>query len=121
MSRQRWLAKASAAMSMVTCMACGTPPLAKPASDPATAPAPTTFTTRAEAEAARIAAWSAYVAKERDARAAEVAAGVVSAGGKTMKFFHVTRGAKPERGHSLFISMHGGGGAPARVNDSQWE
>lgn len=29
-------------------------------------------------------------------------------------------GKRPEGGWPLFIAMHGGGGAPARVNDSQW-
>jgi predicted esterase len=29
-------------------------------------------------------------------------------------------GARPENGWPLFIAMHGGGGAPKRVNDSQW-
>ncbi|MFT5733825.1 MAG: poly(3-hydroxybutyrate) depolymerase/transglutaminase-like putative cysteine protease [Planctomycetota bacterium] len=30
-------------------------------------------------------------------------------------------GEAPRSGHSLWISMHGGGGAPAKVNDQQWE
>ena len=30
-------------------------------------------------------------------------------------------GKRPPGGWPLFIAMHGGGGAPARVNDSQWE
>jgi len=30
-------------------------------------------------------------------------------------------GSRPEHGWPLFIAMHGGGGAPAEVNDSQWE
>lgn len=30
-------------------------------------------------------------------------------------------GKKPADGWSLYISMHGGGGAPAEVNDQQWE
>ena len=38
-----------------------------------------------------------------------------------MKFDFRTFGDEPKDGHSLFISMHGGGGAPARVNDSQWK
>jgi predicted esterase len=29
-------------------------------------------------------------------------------------------GEKPEKGWPLFIAMHGGGGAPKEVNDSQW-
>jgi hypothetical protein len=36
--------------------------------------------------------------------------------------FHLQNfGDKPAAGRSLFISMHGGGNAPARVNDRQWE
>ena len=38
-----------------------------------------------------------------------------------MPFFYEIYGDKPEDGRSLFISMHGGGGAPKRVNDRQWE
>lgn len=38
-----------------------------------------------------------------------------------MKFWWTTYGDKPEGGRSLWISMHGGGGAPAQVNDQQWE
>ncbi len=32
-----------------------------------------------------------------------------------------TVGERPASGWSLFIAMHGGGGAPKKVNDSQWE
>lgn len=42
-------------------------------------------------------------------------------GDKTMKFEYKTFGSKPADGRSLYISMHGGGGAPAEVNDQQWE
>ena len=38
-----------------------------------------------------------------------------------LKFKYKKFGEKPPDGWSLFISMHGGGGAPARVNDKQWE
>ena len=41
-------------------------------------------------------------------------------GDKKMKFEFKTFGDKPTDGRSLFISMHGGGGAPARVNEQQW-
>ena len=37
-----------------------------------------------------------------------------------MKFEYKVFGEKPAAGRSLYISMHGGGGAPKRVNDSQW-
>jgi predicted esterase len=32
-----------------------------------------------------------------------------------------TVGARPTNGWALFIAMHGGGGAPKQVNDSQWK
>ena len=38
-----------------------------------------------------------------------------------MPIFVKTFGKKPAGGRSLFISMHGGGNAPAATNDSQWE
>ncbi len=38
-----------------------------------------------------------------------------------MKYDFKTFGEKPDDGHSLFISMHGGGGAPAKVNERQWK
>ena len=39
----------------------------------------------------------------------------------TMPFFLKTFGKQPKEGWSLWISMHGGGGAPKAVNDQQWE
>lgn len=42
-------------------------------------------------------------------------------GNKQLKFAYKKFGEKPEKGWSLYISMHGGGGAPAKVNDRQWE
>ncbi|MEQ6117889.1 hypothetical protein [Reichenbachiella sp. MALMAid0571] len=38
-----------------------------------------------------------------------------------MPFFYKIWGEEPEDGRSLFLSMHGGGGAPASVNDKQYE
>ncbi len=37
-----------------------------------------------------------------------------------MRFDYRIFGEKPKDGRSLYISMHGGGGAPAAVNDQQW-
>jgi len=39
---------------------------------------------------------------------------------KTLRYASKTLGEKPADGHSLYISMHGGGGATAGVNDGQW-
>lgn len=38
-----------------------------------------------------------------------------------LKILEKTFGDEPESGHSLWISMHGGGGAPPEVNDRQWQ
>lgn len=38
-----------------------------------------------------------------------------------MPFFFNTFGSEPSDGRSLYISLHGGGGAPASVNDQQYE
>ena len=37
-----------------------------------------------------------------------------------MKYAHLPFGEKPENGHALYISMHGGGGTRADVNEKQW-
>lgn len=39
----------------------------------------------------------------------------------TMRIAWTIFGEKPASGRSLYISLHGGGGAPPRVNDGQWE
>lgn len=39
----------------------------------------------------------------------------------TMKYACKVVGDKPGSGYPLYIAMHGGGGGPATVNDSQWE
>ena len=44
----------------------------------------------------------------------------VKIGDKVMKFDYRTFGEKPAAGWDFYISMHGGGGAPAHVNESQW-
>src|SRR5688572_9977006 len=42
-------------------------------------------------------------------------------GTDSLKFDYKIFGTKPSDGRSLFISMHGGGNAPSRVNDQQWK
>ena len=72
------------------------------------------------AEAARllIKAHAAILNKER---AAAIEQRWVEAGGVKMPFWYAAYGQKPRGEKSLFISMHGGGGAPKQVNDQQWE
>ena len=46
--------------------------------------------------------------------------GEISAADTTMRYVCFTHGVRPEQGWSLYLSMHGGGGAPPAVNDQQW-
>lgn len=45
----------------------------------------------------------------------------ISINGDTLKYTFTVFGARPEGGRSLWISLHGGGGTTAQMNDSQWE
>jgi hypothetical protein len=76
----------------------------------------------AQVAAVRAIVWNAYVqqATKDPVRCAEIKAQQITLAGATMRFASVTRGAKPEAGYPLYIALHGGGGAPARLNDSQW-
>jgi poly(3-hydroxybutyrate) depolymerase len=62
-----------------------------------------------------------YLKRQRIARREEFESKTLVIGDLKMPFAYKVFGDKPEGGRSLYISMHGGGGAPARVNDSQWE
>ncbi len=60
-------------------------------------------------------------ARQRSAWRAEFESKELSSGTLKMPFDFRVFGSPGVEGRSLFISMHGGGGAPARVNDRQWE
>ncbi len=45
---------------------------------------------------------------------------IIKSGEHTMKFYYKVVGEMPEDGRALYISMHGGGGTTADVNDGQW-
>jgi predicted esterase len=74
-----------------------------------------------EAFAAEKLLWSDYRSTQLQARRAEVDSRVIQIGEMKMPFDVTVFGEKPEGGRSLYLSMHGGGGAPSRVNDRQWE
>ena len=67
------------------------------------------------------AALEAHVALIQRERADEIKNRVLKDGELEMPFFYKTFGEKPANGRSLWISLHGGGGVPKQVNDSQWE
>jgi len=61
---------------------------------------------------------------EKDRRAGreeELEKKSLALGGKTLKWLEKSFGQAPLGSRSLWISMHGGGGAPAQVNDQQWQ
>lgn len=61
------------------------------------------------------------LAKTKNARAKEMQDQSITLGDKSMKWLEKTFGDAPAGKRSLWISMHGGGGGPARMNDSQWQ
>ncbi len=65
--------------------------------------------------------WSARREFLRKERASEMEAREIVLGKLRMPFWFRTFGDAPADGRSLFISMHGGGGAPKAVNDQQYE
>jgi hypothetical protein len=77
--------------------------------------------TKEDAAAARALLWKAHVAFIKKDRAEEVKNLVIKEDKLEMPFFYKTFGKKPKDGWSLYISLHGGGGAPKQVNDQQWE
>lgn len=77
--------------------------------------------TKADAADARELVWNAHVAVLKSERAGEVKDRLLQDGDLKMPFFYRTFGDKPADGRSLWISLHGGGGAPKRVNDQQYE
>ena len=63
--------------------------------------------------------WEDHVVTLKKERAEEVKAKALTHGDKKMKYEVVRFGPKTGK-QPLFISMHGGGGAPPEVNESQW-
>src|SRR6185312_14379870 len=77
--------------------------------------------TKSQAEKARVLLWDDHVKQIRADREKEWKDQAITIGEHTLKLKEKTFGTKPEKGWNLFISMHGGGNAAPRVNDSQWE
>lgn len=76
---------------------------------------------RQQAEQARQMLWQDHLQQLRTTRAEEMKARKISLGDLEMPFYYKVFGEMPKEGRSLYISLHGGGGAPKRVNDQQWE
>lgn len=65
--------------------------------------------------------YETMVAEQKDACAAELKTKSFTMGDKTLRWLEKTFGEAPADGRSLWISMHGGGEAPERVNTQQWQ
>lgn len=95
--------------------------LALPAAGrPADSPALRTVLSRAEADRALALLAADRIARLREEGRAEMESKTVTNGARAMRWMDRTFGAAPADGRSLWISMHGGGNAPAAVNDRQW-
>jgi poly(3-hydroxybutyrate) depolymerase len=76
---------------------------------------------KSEASEAAARLWQTQQARLAGERKQEIEDQAISLDGKNMRLLEKTFGEAPESGRSLWISMHGGGGAPTRVNDQQWQ
>ncbi len=65
--------------------------------------------------------WDDYAQRTKKERQKEWENKVIELDDLKMKFEFKIFGKKPKNGRSLFISMHGGGGTRASVNDQQWK
>lgn len=74
-----------------------------------------------EAAAARSEILSGWRAEKAAALRHNDEQSVITIGDNHLKFWYKEYGEEPEGGHSLWISMHGGGGTTEEVNNGQWE
>lgn len=77
--------------------------------------------TREQARQALDDLWDVHQETIRKERAGEMADKAIQIGGQVMRYDYKKYGSPPTDGWSLFISLHGGGNAPAAVNESQWK
>jgi dienelactone hydrolase len=75
----------------------------------------------ADAEAAADLLWNDQLERWRTDREDEGNDKTLVYDGFTMPFTVEEFGDRPEAGWSIYISLHGGGGAPKEVNDQQWQ
>ena len=76
---------------------------------------------KSEANEAKEILWKDHISLIKSQRSNEIKQKRISIGDKTLKYDYLVFGEKPETGRSLYISMHGGGGAPPQVNEGQWK
>lgn len=77
--------------------------------------------TKGESEEASKQLWEDHATRIRAERKVEMKRKTIELDGRTMRFETRTYGSKPSSGRALFLSLHGGGGTPPHVNESQWK
>ena len=77
--------------------------------------------TRSDAQRAAKSLTQDHRTQIRRERQAEMKDQRLRLGKLEMPFSYIVYGKKPSSGRSLYLSLHGGGGAPKAVNDQQWE
>lgn len=75
---------------------------------------------KADAATARQMLWQAHAQIIRSERSKEIADRLLREDKLEMPFNMKVFGEKRKEGRSLWLSLHGGGGAPRQVNDQQW-
>ncbi len=83
--------------------------------------APSDVLTKEQAEKVIATLAEEQLAAMKTERTAEIEAKSITLGDKTLKWLEKDFGKAEPGTRSLWISMHGGGGAPAAVNDQQWQ
>ncbi len=76
---------------------------------------------RQQAELATGLLWQFFVDLHKIAMKKRIEEKVVVVDDNRLPWLEKRFGNAPPTGHALFISMHGGGGAPPAVNDRQWQ
>jgi len=70
--------------------------------------------------AVRQAAWASYLTLPHESLKSDFDAKQVRFEEHLSPYTVKTVGTRPAKGWALFVAMHGGGGAPQKLNDSQW-
>lgn len=76
---------------------------------------------KADAKALADELWKSHAESILAERTAELEANLIKLNVDSLRLLHKRFGEAPANGASLWISMHGGGGTTAEVNDKQWQ
>ena len=75
---------------------------------------------KSEAKNSLASLWNRHKSLLLRERAKEISAKKITLNGNSLRYTQKVFGSAPKTGRSLWISLHGGGSAPASVNDQQW-